>query len=301
MNKRAITAFHEILNEKNISKAAEKLYISQSALSQQIFNLEKELGYPLFVRGRGTKEIELSEEGRHFLPIAQKWLDLYDETTKLKSNIDIPHLRVCALNSITVAILPFVYDVFLASFPKATLYTADSFSKAAYDSIDSKEIDVAFIVDEYPSRTVSCTPLFSEDFVFVSNINFYNPKIQFVDLAGYDEIYCPWCLEYELWHDKNFGKRDKFLVEVQAMELLEFFLSTRRAWAIVPKSIAKRLLKNPHIVKLDINVDLPKRKVKYLTSITSASKHIPLFINSFLECLETNEFNDILKTELVDK
>lgn len=41
-----------IAEEKSLSKAAERLYLSQPALSQQPEKLEDELGTPLFVRGK---------------------------------------------------------------------------------------------------------------------------------------------------------------------------------------------------------------------------------------------------------
>ena len=40
----------EIAKEKNITKAAKKLYITQSALNQTLLKLEKEIGEPLFER-----------------------------------------------------------------------------------------------------------------------------------------------------------------------------------------------------------------------------------------------------------
>ena len=51
-----------IAEEKNITKAAEKLFVSQSALSQQLLKLEQELGTPLFERS--GRILELTEAGR---------------------------------------------------------------------------------------------------------------------------------------------------------------------------------------------------------------------------------------------
>lgn len=42
-----------IADEKNMTKAAEKLYVSQSSLSYYLSKLEHELGTPLFIRGGG--------------------------------------------------------------------------------------------------------------------------------------------------------------------------------------------------------------------------------------------------------
>lgn len=50
MDLRQIEYIVAIEQEQSISKAAEKLYLTQSALNQQLLRLEKELGTPLFER-----------------------------------------------------------------------------------------------------------------------------------------------------------------------------------------------------------------------------------------------------------
>ncbi len=51
MELRELRYFLAVAREKNITKAADALYISQPSLSKQMQNLEKEIGSPLFVRG----------------------------------------------------------------------------------------------------------------------------------------------------------------------------------------------------------------------------------------------------------
>ena len=63
MTNAEIYAFIAIHEEMNISKAAEKLFISQSSLSTRIKILERELGYQLFFRGKGQRKLTLTSEG----------------------------------------------------------------------------------------------------------------------------------------------------------------------------------------------------------------------------------------------
>lgn len=65
MNIQQLTYIVEIANCKSISHAAEYLFVSQPALSQQIRNLEKELGYCVF--HRTSKGLELTEKGNIFI------------------------------------------------------------------------------------------------------------------------------------------------------------------------------------------------------------------------------------------
>ena len=52
MDLKQIEYILKIAEEQNITHAAEKLFITQSALNQQLLKLEKELGTPLFYRSR---------------------------------------------------------------------------------------------------------------------------------------------------------------------------------------------------------------------------------------------------------
>jgi DNA-binding transcriptional LysR family regulator len=64
--------FIEIARQRSFTRAAERLHMAQPALSQQMKNLESELGTALFIRGR--KEIQLTAAGKAFLPRAEALL-----------------------------------------------------------------------------------------------------------------------------------------------------------------------------------------------------------------------------------
>ena len=65
MNTKILEYFIAAAEEQNISRAAERCYISQPALSQHIQQLEKQLGVPLFTRtGRHG---ELTDYGKVYL------------------------------------------------------------------------------------------------------------------------------------------------------------------------------------------------------------------------------------------
>ena len=55
--------FYEVVKYKNISKAAEAMYISQSAITQSIQKLENMLGGKVFYRNK--RGVELTEEGEN--------------------------------------------------------------------------------------------------------------------------------------------------------------------------------------------------------------------------------------------
>ena len=78
MELRHIRYFKTVAEEKNFTRAAEKLAIAQPPLSRQIQDLEEELGTTLFVRT--PHKVTLTEEGELFLQYATQILDLVNRS-----------------------------------------------------------------------------------------------------------------------------------------------------------------------------------------------------------------------------
>lgn len=74
---RSLRAFVAVAEELSFTKAAERLFIAQQAISRAIRQLEERLGTPLFVRT--TRQVTLTPEGRGLLPRARALVTLHDE------------------------------------------------------------------------------------------------------------------------------------------------------------------------------------------------------------------------------
>ena len=79
----------QISEERSITKAAEKLFITQSALNQQLLRLEKELGAPLFHRSKvDMRPTEIGQvyldNAREILRIKQRTYNLINDMTDAK-------------------------------------------------------------------------------------------------------------------------------------------------------------------------------------------------------------------------
>lgn len=73
MELRQLKYFLAVAKTCSFSEASRRLYVSQSTLSQQIIQLEYELGSPLFLRT--SRSVVLTEAGIELLPLAQKVVD----------------------------------------------------------------------------------------------------------------------------------------------------------------------------------------------------------------------------------
>ncbi|WP_328224526.1 LysR family transcriptional regulator [Streptomyces sp. NBC_00310] len=72
MELRHVRYFLALVEECHFGRAAQRLHVAQSALSQQLKQLERQLGTPLFTRS--TRRVELTEAGHHLVPHARSIL-----------------------------------------------------------------------------------------------------------------------------------------------------------------------------------------------------------------------------------
>ena len=71
MTDTTIRCFLSVCGTLNITSAADLMHMTQQAVSKQILSLEKEIGYPLFIRGYHS--LELTEIGRLYYSLFQQW------------------------------------------------------------------------------------------------------------------------------------------------------------------------------------------------------------------------------------
>lgn len=76
---RVLRYFLAVAQERNITRAAHQLFISQPTLSNQLADLEKELGAQLFIRGH--RQITLTSEGQYLRARAAEIVSLVDQTS----------------------------------------------------------------------------------------------------------------------------------------------------------------------------------------------------------------------------
>ncbi|MGL5439045.1 MAG: LysR family transcriptional regulator [Filifactoraceae bacterium] len=273
MNNNDILAFSELVKQGSFSKAAEKLFITQSALSLKIINLEKELGCKLFHRQKGIRNVELTHSGKEFLILVGKWNSLlYDMSNLQKKEIN-RSFKLSSLNSISTTILPEVLSNFIKTYPNVLLQTEDLSSYASYDSIEKQYVDFSIIVDQRYSLKSNCNLLFTEKMVLVSNINSQLPEtLEITQLNTKYLIYCPWFLKFEQWCHFTFGKNFIPLIQIQIMEQLNFLLQDSNHWSIVPLSVAYELSKVSKLKIHTLDIAIPERQVHYLTHISPKSE-----------------------------
>lgn len=146
MDTRLIEHILKIYDEKSITKAAEKLYLTQSALNQQLLHLEHELGTPLFKRSKvnwgPTKAGEIYLEGaREMLRIKQRTYGRISDLTKGYKGI----IKVGMPPSRGPEIFIHVYPKFHEKYPELTVIPYEENVFSMQKRISSGDLDLGLM------------------------------------------------------------------------------------------------------------------------------------------------------------
>lgn len=110
--------FSTVVESGSLSRAAEKLNLSQSAVSHAIAGLEREWGFLLLSRGRSG--IHLTQNGKHVLPIVRevlKWNEQLSQEISKINGIEGGTVRIGTFTSVSVRWLPDILKSFNQQYP----------------------------------------------------------------------------------------------------------------------------------------------------------------------------------------
>jgi DNA-binding transcriptional LysR family regulator len=146
MELRHLRYFVAVAEELHFTRAAERLGIAQPPLSQQIQQLERELGAPLFERER--RRVRLTEAGQAVLTEARAILTRADRLAPLAQQVargERGWLGVGFVGTAMYGPLPRVFQTYRTRFPAVELELADMDPVAQMQALRDKKIHVAFV------------------------------------------------------------------------------------------------------------------------------------------------------------
>lgn len=163
----------EVVNDRNFTKAAEKLYVSQSTLSKSIKALEAELDVEIIKRD--SKNFALTDAGKEVYDYAQRVLGyVSSETNALKRKL---HEYA---GSLSVGIPPtagpaYFYSrvyAFRQAYPDVNLTIEETPSRTILENLDNGKIDIGIVLEPFENANYITKPVcFSEIGICVSKNN----------------------------------------------------------------------------------------------------------------------------------
>jgi LysR family pca operon transcriptional activator len=168
---RHLSAFVEIVKHGSLKAAANRIHLSQSAISKTLQDLEKILGTELLLRDRGG--IELTREGMVFRQFAEQGLAALSHGIESIDAVSAGRgtsLRIGCLPSVAASVLPDVILKFTTLSPSTPLIVEDGRIENMLDRLRSNELDLVLGRMAHPEtmKGLSFTQLYNEQVVFVA-------------------------------------------------------------------------------------------------------------------------------------
>lgn len=158
MTKKHLSIFAAVYEENSITAAADRLYMTQPAVSLAIRQLEEYYGTRLFERL--NRRLAVTEAGRDLYPYAIHILALFDEMeTRLRDWDFIGRLRIGASITIGTQLMPKLSKHFQTNHPRLDLHVMIQSSDRLEEKLLKNDLDLALI-----EGFVHSEHLISEDF-----------------------------------------------------------------------------------------------------------------------------------------
>lgn len=164
-----------VIEEKNFSKAAEKLSLTQPAVSHHINQLEAEYGVKIISRGK--REISLTPEGELIANYAKRMAALESKLLYELKNIDTAakKIRIGVTHTAESNMFTEIVGYYSLNNPNISIIIITDTTSNLYKMVENYELDLAYVDGMIEDSSLKFFPVDKDDLVCVLSIN--NPLV----------------------------------------------------------------------------------------------------------------------------
>ena len=259
--------FKEVAEAGNITAAAQALYISQSAVSQSIKQLESDLQTRLFARN--SRGVTLTADGKLLYEYVRSAIGLL-ETGEAKLSqtreLQMGQLTIGASDTVTSQFLLPYLDSFHRQYPAIHIQIVSGRSHKVLGLLQSGKVDIAFASTpgEGSFETVPC---FATHSIFVASPEYpcdFSHMYTLSEIADFPLILLERKASSRLYLEKYFlqnGLRLNPEIELGARSLLVDLAAIGFGVAGVTEEFVRKDLESGRLRKLETSFEIPPRSV----------------------------------------
>lgn len=258
--------FYETARFQSFSTAAQHLYVSQSAISQCIHQLEDDLNVQLFVRTR--RGITLTNEGEFLFSKVENAINSIEQgESQLERlrHLESGELRIAAGDTITTHFLLKYLEEFHATYPQIRIEMANSYSSQMLDLVKEGKADLAFVNMPMEDEELAFEPCIEINDLFVCGPDFdKKASYSWEEIAQLPLILIEKNASSRKFLEKNFRAKNISLnpqIEVAVHDLLIRFASIHLGVSCVVEQFSKEEVDKGIIQKIQLDPPLPKRSI----------------------------------------
>lgn len=234
MDEKDWIAIRILYEEKNISRAAERLYISQPALTYRLKNLEREFGTSLFFKIRGG--IEFTSEGIHLADYSEEMVKKLQKTKDYILNMQNEvrgTLRLGVSSNFAQYKLPNILKKFSIVYPHVQFNVNTGWSTDIMNLLDSSSVQLGILRGNYEWYGIKSL-LNKERLCLISKkeVNMANlPELPFINYKTDSSLKN---LINDWWHDR-FSEPPLVTMETDRQETCKEMVKNDLGIAILPE------------------------------------------------------------------
>ena len=285
--------FKEVAEAGNITAAAQTLFISQSAVSQSIKQLEAELQTRLFARN--SRGVTLTADGRmlyEYVRSAMGLLETGEEKLSQSRDLQMGHLTIGASDMVTSQFLLPYLDRFHRQYPAIHIQIISGRSHKVLGLLQSGKVDIAFASTPQEGASLETFPCLATHSIFVAGAEYpcdFDHVYTLEEIARFPLILLERKASSRLYLEKYFLQNGLHLnpeIELGARSLLVDLAAIGFGVAGVTEEFVRRELESGRLRKLRTSFDIPPRSVDLCVlrdvPLTSAAQRFSDFIRESL-------------------
>jgi len=263
--------FVTVVHERGFSKAAERVFRTQPAVSIAIRRLEEEIGTPLFERS--AKAPVLTEAGQIFYDYAQRILALRDQALGVVGELRAlkrGRVRVGANESTSLYFLPHLILDYRARYPQVMVEISRQTSERLPREVLDRNVDFALMAYHPPDSQLESFPVLRDPLVLIV---YPEHPLAARDAVNVEELGS----EPFLAHNVKTGSRYKvtetfaahhtplnITLELATVETIKRFVQLRIGVAFVPRMCVEEELERGTLISVPV-VDLSYVRTLWVT------------------------------------
>ena len=285
--------FKEVAEAGNITAAAQTLFISQSAVSQSIKQLEAELQTRLFARN--SRGVTLTADGRmlyEYVRSAMGLLETGEEKLSQSRDLQMGHLTIGASDTVTSQFLLPYLDRFHRQYPAIHIQIISGRSHKVLGLLQSGKVDIAFASTPQEGASLETFPCLATHSIFVAGAEYpcdFDHVYTLEEIARFPLILLERKASSRLYLEKYFLQNGLHLnpeIELGARSLLVDLAAIGCGVAGVTDEFVRRELESGRLRKLRTSFDIPPRSVDLCVlrdvPLTSAAQRFSDFVRGSL-------------------
>lgn len=243
-----LSYYVEVVKQRNFTKAAEKLFVSQSTLSKSIRALENEFQAEFI--GRRAKDLLITQDGLAFYDYATRILNYYHTQTQALEQT----LR-SAGGTLTLGLPPSAGTIYFSSliyqfrqaYPETDLHITEVTSKSIRDLVDDGTLDLGVVIEPFSDGRFYSQTVFRSEAVLVvpkqhpfaaeSSVDFGSLKTERFLMVSRDYMYYDVMLE----RCNAAGFQPNIVFESSQWDLLLEMVANNQGISILPKPLVDKL------------------------------------------------------------